>query len=279
MRSVSATCASGASAGWQQVKISRRRSSGISLGVAAPAPRRWPLGRWRRRSPASPRTRLAADAVDGLVSGRLDDPGARELGNAGGRPLIDRGRERLLGRLFGHVEVADQPDQRGDDPAPVGAIDHLHGGIGVRGHAGILCNSSRRRVDPGPRRSTLLREEPYEVHAADLPESRTRGPSSARRERQHVYVETAEAGAGPARQRAVPGRPPAAPVVGGDQRPGARRQAARDRRPLRGDARAPGRLLPDRRQGSRRSHRHRHADSRGEAGTVEVRPVREGQPS
>ena len=29
-RSVSAICASGASAGWQQVKISRRRSSGIS---------------------------------------------------------------------------------------------------------------------------------------------------------------------------------------------------------------------------------------------------------
>jgi hypothetical protein len=31
-RSVSATCASGASAGWQQVKIRRRRSSSISSG-------------------------------------------------------------------------------------------------------------------------------------------------------------------------------------------------------------------------------------------------------
>ena len=36
----------------------------------------------------------------------------------------------------------------------------------------------------------------------------------------------------------------------GDQRPGARRQAVRDRRSIRGDARTTGRLFPHRRQGS-----------------------------
>ena len=72
----------------------------------------------------------APDTVDGLVEGRLDDPGSRELGHAGGRPLVDRRHEGLLGRLFRRIEIADEPDHGGDDPAPVGPIDGVDGGIG-----------------------------------------------------------------------------------------------------------------------------------------------------
>ena len=39
------------------------------------------------------------------------------------RPLVHGGRKGFLRRLFRQVEVADQPDQGGDDPAPIGAID------------------------------------------------------------------------------------------------------------------------------------------------------------
>ena len=67
-------------------------------------------------------------------------------------------------------------------------------------------------------------------------------------------------------ERAVSGRQPAAPDIHGDQRPGARRQTARDRRSVRGDARAARRLLPHRRQGSRRGDRHRRTDSHGAQG-------------
>ena len=79
--------------------------------------------------------RPAADAVDGLVPGGLDDPGAGRIRDAGGPPLVHSGRKGFLRRLFGHVEVADEPNQRGDDPAPIGAIDRVNGCVGVWGHA------------------------------------------------------------------------------------------------------------------------------------------------
>src|SRR5712691_10815596 len=52
--------------------------------------------------------RPAPDAIDRLVAGGLNDPGARKLRDAGGPPLIHGGRKRLLRRLFGQVEVADE---------------------------------------------------------------------------------------------------------------------------------------------------------------------------
>ena len=96
---------------------------------------------------------LATDAVDGLVPGRLDDPGARDLGDAGDPPLVHRGGKRFLGGLFGDVEVPNEPDQGGDDPAPIGAIDGVDGGVGIHGHDVTLDNSGAG-VDSGPRRST-----------------------------------------------------------------------------------------------------------------------------
>jgi hypothetical protein len=77
------------------------------------------------------KARPAPDAIDGLVPGRLDDPRAGDVGDAGGRPLLDGGGERVLGGLLGEVELADEPDQGGDDPAPIRAIDGVdrRGGV------------------------------------------------------------------------------------------------------------------------------------------------------
>ena len=85
-------------------------------------------------------------------------------------------------------------------------------------------------------------------------------------EREHCYDESTQLAQELQRERAVSGRQPVAPDVDGDQRPGARRQTARHRRSVRRDARTARRLLPDRRQGSRRGDRHRRADSRGAHG-------------
>ncbi len=54
----------------------------------------------------------AADAVDRLEAAGGDQPRHRVGGNAVARPLLDRGLERVLHRLFGEVEVAEQADQR-----------------------------------------------------------------------------------------------------------------------------------------------------------------------
>src|SRR6266550_577930 len=86
VRSVSATRASGASAGWQQVNISRRRSSGTALmSVTSPPP---PL-------PPGP--------VDGLAPGGREQPGPRPVGHTRPGPVLEGGDVGLLQRLLGEV--------------------------------------------------------------------------------------------------------------------------------------------------------------------------------
>ena len=80
------------------------------------------------------RPRSMPHAVDGLVPRRLDDPRAREFGHSGRPPLVHSGRKGLLRRLFRQVEIADQPDQCGDNPAPIGAIDSFNRRGGFRRH-------------------------------------------------------------------------------------------------------------------------------------------------
>jgi hypothetical protein len=65
---------------------------------------------------------LAADAVDRLEAARRDQPGARIGRNALARPLLQGGAESLVQRLFGEVEVADQPHERGEDAARFRAV-------------------------------------------------------------------------------------------------------------------------------------------------------------
>src|SRR5258708_6693343 len=65
---------------------------------------------------------LAADAVDGLMPGRLDDPGAREFRNIGCPPLVDSRRKCFLRRLFRYFEVTHEANQSGDDPAPLATV-------------------------------------------------------------------------------------------------------------------------------------------------------------
>ena len=61
-------------------------------------------------------------------------------GTPAGPPMIDRGRKGFLRRLFGQVEVADEPDQRRDDTAPIGAVEVVDGGGGVGGHVRRVCD-------------------------------------------------------------------------------------------------------------------------------------------
>src|ERR1022692_2959062 len=65
----------------------------------------------------------ASNAVNRLVPGCLNNPCPRELGNAGGSPLVHGGGKCFLRSLFGQVEVADQPNQGGHNLAPIGAVN------------------------------------------------------------------------------------------------------------------------------------------------------------
>jgi hypothetical protein len=106
-RSVSATCASASSAGWQHVKIRRSRSSRrhrsshrlarSSLDVAAMS-----------ASEASNRARRRSASI--ALKRPVDtSQRARVGGHPLARPLLDGRGERLVHRLFGAIEVAEQP--------------------------------------------------------------------------------------------------------------------------------------------------------------------------
>ncbi len=61
--------------------------------------------------------------VERLVAGRAYQPGARARRLAVDRPTLQRQRVRVLQRVLRDVEIADQPDQRGQDPSVLGALD------------------------------------------------------------------------------------------------------------------------------------------------------------
>ena len=69
--------------------------------------------------------RASAYAIDGLEATGRYQPRARIRRHAVARPLLERRAEGVVQRLLGEVEVAEQPDQRGEDAARFGAIDGL----------------------------------------------------------------------------------------------------------------------------------------------------------
>ena len=58
---------------------------------------------------------LPAEPVDGLATGRGEQPGARAVRQARGRPGTERGDDRLLEGVLGEVEVAEDTDQSGEN--------------------------------------------------------------------------------------------------------------------------------------------------------------------
>ena len=118
-RRVSPTRASGASAGWQVVKIRRSRSSGIGLTSSASSSSSSSLPP-SARSSASSATRaprpalLAADPVERAVARRGDDPGRRVVRQPVARPALEGDQERVLHRLLGAIEVAEDAGEDGD---------------------------------------------------------------------------------------------------------------------------------------------------------------------
>ena len=72
---------------------------------------------------------------------------ARRFGDAGGPPLVHRGRKCFLRSLFGQVEVTEETNQCRDDPAPIGAINCLNRCVCFHETCPIV-NIFWRSVDP-----------------------------------------------------------------------------------------------------------------------------------
>ena len=123
VRRVRATCASVASAGWQQVKMRRSRIPGsrgnrgtylpfrTRVDSESPAVRRFAavFGKLRAKN------RIPSQAVNCLVTCRADDPGPRFRRNSGLGPLQQRRRKGFLHHFLGKVEIAQHSDERGQN--------------------------------------------------------------------------------------------------------------------------------------------------------------------
>ncbi len=154
VRRVSATWASKDSAGWQQVNMRRRRSSGTSsssLTSASPGSMTATSQRLGRAQPGAPRP------VDGAVAGHRREPGAGAARDAVAGPALQRGGEGILRALLGQVPVAGQADQGRDDPAPLGVERLGNGGLDVGRHISqIGLTSTDPSRAPGIRAATSM---------------------------------------------------------------------------------------------------------------------------
>src|SRR5215475_6939318 len=92
----------------------------VVLHRASPLIRRWRLilvvQQGSLSVPVVPR-RLPPELIDGAVLGGCRDPPARVGRQTGLRPASESNRERVLDRLFGDVNVAEEADQAGNAPA------------------------------------------------------------------------------------------------------------------------------------------------------------------
>ena len=150
VRSVSATRAGNGSAGWQQVKISRSRSSGISstrlVRVAGQHGELAQLGRT---------CRVTAQPVDRPVARRRGEPGAGAARDAVARPVRQRGGERVLRTVLGQIPIPGQPDEGRDHLAPLVAIRRIDrrtdssSGAVIPRQGGFRRRPSARRVAGG----------------------------------------------------------------------------------------------------------------------------------
>lgn len=77
------------------------------------------------------------------MSRSLDDPCAGELWEPGDRPLIDRSGKGFLRNLLSKIEVANEPDEGGDDAAPVGSVNLVYGDAYVKEHHNTIKTFSR----------------------------------------------------------------------------------------------------------------------------------------
>ena len=76
----------------------------------------------------------AAEAVDGAMLGGGHEPGAGLVGNAGPRPLLERGDECVLRQLLGEADVAHHAREPGDELCLLDAPDRVDG---------VMCIGSR----------------------------------------------------------------------------------------------------------------------------------------
>ena len=108
---------------------------------------------WRKPTRWSP-VATEPQSIDRAVARGGRDPGPGVVGDSALRPGADRLDERLLDRVLGQIEVAEDPDQGRDRPSPLlpeEPLDDLarRGRYGIRGlPSSSNCMTGRISTEP-----------------------------------------------------------------------------------------------------------------------------------
>ena len=87
-----------------------------------------------------------AQAVERAVLGGGHQPGARVVGDAVARPVLQRGDQRVLRQLLGQADVAHAAGERADDARRLDAPDGLDGAMQVTRHGAVTSVGGHARI-------------------------------------------------------------------------------------------------------------------------------------
>ncbi len=93
----------------------------------------------------------APEVVDAAALGGRHQPGARVLGHAGDRPLLERGDQRVLGEVRRELDVAGHPGEGADEAGRVGPPRRMDGlAVLVCRHAASVVSPAQASGASGP---------------------------------------------------------------------------------------------------------------------------------
>jgi len=72
-------------------------------------------------------SRSSPQSINGLESGRRNQPGSRVAGYSATRPRVQSSRKSFVHGLFGEINISEQANQRSKNPAGFGSVKRLYG--------------------------------------------------------------------------------------------------------------------------------------------------------
>src|SRR5262245_12008063 len=102
---------------------------------------------------------VPAQVVDRAIFRRGHEPGARVVRDARDRPPLQRDDERVLRQLLGEADVAQHPNEAGDEPRLLDSPDRVDGAMGIGSRHGFRLDQLDPLVQPGAMRYALSRQD------------------------------------------------------------------------------------------------------------------------
>src|SRR5207253_8842454 len=92
---------------------------------------------------------ISAEVINRPMFRRGHQPGARVIGDARLRPLLERGDQSILCEIFGQSDIADDPRETGDEPGRLDPPDCVDRAMCIGSHCHPSHHLQFPRASPG----------------------------------------------------------------------------------------------------------------------------------